>query len=430
MSDHNSAPGDEPLPIHPLEAAPNATVTIPGSKSLTNRAIIAALFGDGVSELRGALRSDDTEAMFGVARSLGAAVVDTGSDDTVTIEGTAGKLTPGPLDLSVNMSGTTARFCVPAAARGHGAYTIDGHDAMRARPMAETARALRTLGTEVIGDTLPMVVNATGGHGGSLTVAADASSQFVSGLLLSAPGLGEELDLRIDSPVVSMPYLDMTVAVMAAFGSAIDASDDGRHYHVPADDRYEATKYRIEPDASAASYFFAAAALTGGTVRVDGLGANALQGDVGFVAVLEQMGAACIWGDDYIEVTGPDRLRGIEVDMHDISDTAQTLAAIAPFADGPTRVTGIGFIRAKETDRISAVVTELQRLGIDAVEEADGFTIQPGEPTAGTVETYDDHRMAMSFSLIGLVRPGITIANPSCVAKTFPGFFSTLDQLR
>jgi 3-phosphoshikimate 1-carboxyvinyltransferase len=238
---------------------------------------------------------------------------------------------------------------------------------------------------------------------------------------MAAPLMRDGLTVELTSPLVSVPYLEMTVAVMAAFG----VSADGLRV---APGRYRPTGYRIEPDASAASYFLGAAAITGGRVTVDGLGTGSLQGDVAFADVLERMGARVERGTDRVTVSGGE-LHGIDVDMADISDTAQTLAAVAVYADGPTRVRGIGFIRAKETDRIAAVVTELRRAGIDATEDADGFTVYPGTPAPTRFATYDDHRMAMSLALLGLRTPGIEIADPRCVAKTYPGYFRDLAAL-
>jgi len=403
-------------------------VTVPGSKSITNRALVAALLADGRSSLDGVLFADDTEAMLEVIGRLGARVDIDRPAGRVQITGTGGALRPGPIELDCRMSGTTSRFTAPLAARGHGRYLITGAEQMRRRPMTTVTAALRRLGVRVEGDALPLTVHG-GFTGGSIALAADVSSQFASGLLLAAPGLAHGLGVELQGTVVSRPYLDMTYRVMRSFGAQIDVSD-GRHFAVPVGTAYRATNYRIEPDASAASYFFAAAAVTGGTVRVDGLGDGLLQGDVRFVDVLERMGATVVRTEDTVTVTGPDRLMGVDVDMADISDTAQTLAAIAPFASTPTQVRGIGFIRAKETDRIRAVVTELTRLGIDARENPDGFTIPPGRPRPGTVQTYDDHRMAMSFAVMGLVTPGISIADAGCVAKTFPGFWRVLDTLR
>jgi len=294
--------------------------------------------------------------------------------------------------------------------------------------MGETVEALRSLGVTIAPDTLPITLRG-GYDGGSLTLGASVSSQFASGMLLATPGTTNGLELHLEGDVVSRPYLDMTCAVMRSFGASVDQPSPNQ-FVVAANHGYTATNYMIEPDASAASYFFAAAAVTGGRVRVSGLGANALQGDVGFVDVLAAMGADVTVANDYIEVQGTGTLQGIDVDMSQVSDTAQTLAAIAPFAAGPVRVTGIGFIRKKETDRIAAVVAELQRMGIDAVEEDDGFLIQPGPPQPATIQTYHDHRMAMSFAITGLMTPGIDIADPDCVNKTFPDYWQVLNTLR
>ena len=414
--------------IEPLGHPVDANVVVPGSKSITNRALICAALASGASTLTGVLDADDTQAMLGVAGSVGAQVTQHAAADTYRIVGTGGELRPGPVELNVRMSGTTARFATPLAARSTGGYVVDGAPEMRARPMGGSIEALRSVGVEVDGTSLPVTVHG-GFDGGELELAADVSSQFASGMLLASPGTANGLDLRLTGDVVSRPYLDMTVDVMRAFGAQVDRPDSNRFVVAPKHG-YEGVDYQIEPDASAASYFFAAAAVTGGRVRIDGLGTNALQGDVDFVDVLAQMGCHVDKATDYIEVSGPDTLRGVEVDMSQISDTAQTLAAIAPFADGPTRVTGIGFIRFKETDRVGAVVAELQRMGITATEEEDGFLIEPGVPQPATVQTYHDHRMAMSFALTGLMTPGIDIADPGCVAKTFPTYWDVLAGLR
>ena len=380
-----------------------------------------------MSELHGVLDADDTQAMLGVIRELGAGVAPIDGPTKLRITGTAGQLAAGPRTIDVRMSGTTARFATPLAARGTGVYIVDGAPEMRARPMAETVHALRSLGVTVAPETLPLHLRG-GLDGGALTLGADVSSQFASGMLLAAPGTSQGLELDLEGDVVSRPYLDMTVAVMRSFGAHVDQPTPNR-FVVAAGAGYQGVAYVVEPDASAASYFFAAAAVTNGRVRIEGLGQDALQGDVGFVEVLAHMGANVTIGQDFIEVQGTGSLRGIDVDMSQISDTAQTLAAIAPFADGPVRVTGIGFIRKKETDRIAAVVTELQRMGVDAAEEDDGFVIQPGTPQPATIQTYHDHRMAMSFAITGLMTPGIDIADPSCVDKTFPTYWDVLRTL-
>ena len=259
-------------------------------------------------------------------------------------------------------------------------------------------------------------------HGGPVHVSGHISSQFLSGLLMAGPLMRDGLDVSLSSELVSVPYVEMTKAVMDAFGVPVD----GLTVRPGA---YRARTYNIEPDASAASYFLGAAAITGGRVRVSGLGTGSLQGDVRFADVLEQMGVSVSRTADSLTVSSTGALHGIDVDMADISDTAQTLAAVAVFADSPTRVRGIGFIRGKETDRVAAMVTELRRAGIDAVEDEDGFTITPGTPQPTTFETYDDHRMAMSLSLLGLRVPGIEILDPGCVAKTYPDFFDDLTSL-
>lgn len=412
--------------IEPLTKPVDADLVVPGSKSITNRALVAAALAEGTSELRGVLDADDTQAMLGVIAALGAGVEKIDAT-TYRVVGTGGALTAGPITVDVRMSGTTARFATPLAARGTGVYIIDGAPEMRVRPMAETVGALRSLGVTIAPESLPINLRA-GFDGGALTLGASVSSQFASGMLLAAPGTSKGLQLDLEGEVVSRPYLDMTCAVMRSFGAEVDQPTNNR-FEVAPHVGYRAVDYMIEPDASAASYFFAAAAVTGGRVKIAGLGTNALQGDVGFVEVLAAMGADVTIAADSIEVSGTGSLSGIDVDMSQISDTAQSLAAIAPFADGPVRVTGIDFIRRKETDRIAAVVTELRRMGIDAAEEEDGFLIQPGQPQPATIETYHDHRMAMSFAITGLMAPGIEIADPDCVDKTFPRYWDVLQSL-
>lgn len=429
--------GSPPRPIVPVMRPLDATIRVPGSKSLTNRALVAAALAVGTSRLTGVLFADDTEAMLDSLGRLGIDLEVDRAGATVTVVGTGGVLPPGPIELDARMSGTTARFLAPLLAWGPGPYRLDGAEQMRARPMGDGFDALVRLGARIealdqpghLPATITGVDEAAAPAGSSeVRLRADASSQFVSGLLLSAPLRPAGLVVRLDGEVVSRPYLDMTVRVMADFGVPVDQPDD-RTFVVPAGP-YRAADHAIEPDASAASYFFAAAAIAGGRVRVVGLGRDAVQGDVRFVDVLERMGARVEREADHIEVSaGPAGLRGVTADLTDFSDTAQTLAATAVFADGPTTVTGIGFIRRKETDRVAAVVTELRRCGIEAREDDDGFTIEPGIPAPTTIRTYDDHRMAMSFALLGLRVDGIAIDDPGCVAKTFPGFWEVFDSL-
>jgi 3-phosphoshikimate 1-carboxyvinyltransferase len=422
------------LSVEPLDGPLDVRVPIPGSKSLTNRALVCAALARGTSTLTGALVADDTEAMTSCLARLGADIGTDGDGLTTRVVGTAGQLRAGPLDLGVRLSGTTARFVLPVLGIGPGPYRLDGEPALQARPMGPAITALRQLGLDVDErghpGHLPVVA-----HGfvasESVEVSGSLSSQFVSGLLLAAPCYRSGLQVLLADEVVSRPYVEMTKSVMAAFGVEVTAlGTEQPDSHQVAAVGYRARDYAIEPDASAASYFFAAAALVGGRVRVDGIGSGSVQGDLGFVRVLEQMGASVQQTERYTEVTGTGRLQGIDVDLADRPDVAQTLAALAVFADGPTRVRGVGFIRGHETDRIAAVVAELTRCGIGAEATEDGFVVHPGRPRPAVIETYGDHRMAMSFALLGLRAPGIEIADPGCVAKTFPGYWDVLDRLR
>ncbi|MEY2436123.1 MAG: 3-phosphoshikimate 1-carboxyvinyltransferase [Acidimicrobiaceae bacterium] len=393
-------------PVEPLTHPPDATIRVPGSKSITNRALICAALADGTSVLEDALLADDTEAMIDCLRGLGIEIEVEG--DQVSVHGRGGEIPATEAKLDVRSSGTTARFIAPVAALGRGRYELDAAAPMRRRPMAPMFEALRSLGVEVeeLGEAgfLPVAITSQGVRGGRVRVSGDVSSQFVSGLLMAG------FDVDVSTELISKPYVDMTRAVMRAL------TRPGR--------------YAIEPDASAASYFFAAAAICDGRVTVEGLGRGSLQGDLGFVDVLASMGAAVEREDERTTVRGVGRLHGIDVDLRDLSDTVPTLAAVAVFADSPTTISGVGFIRGKESDRIAAVVTELRRCGIEAVEHEDGLTIVPGLVQPARVQTYDDHRIAMAFALIGLRVPGIEIADPGCVAKTFPRYFETLDALR
>jgi len=422
------------LAITPFGGPIDAVVVPPGSKSITNRALLAAALATGTSTLFGVLFADDTEAMIDCIRALGATVEVHEDSTTLSITGVGGSLENSSTTFFARQSGTTARFLAPVLALGDAPLTLDADDAMRRRPMNDAFSALQHLGVSVSFQAsdgfLPAVIEGpvhAVGKMPTITIDASVSSQFTSGLLLAAPCMPEGLRIEISGEVVSRPYLDMTVAVMASFGSVVDQPDERTFIVAPSS--YVANDYSIEPDASAASYFFAAAAICGGTVRIEGLGSRSMQGDVHFVDVLAEMGAIVSIDDHSISVTGAP-LHGVTSDFSQISDTAQTAAAVAVFAEGPTTITGIGFIRRKETDRIAAVVSELTRMGIYATEDADGFTVTPGRTSPATVETYDDHRMAMSMALVGFARAGISIADPNCVRKTFPTYFDEMERLR
>ncbi|MCX7621257.1 MAG: 3-phosphoshikimate 1-carboxyvinyltransferase [Acidimicrobiales bacterium] len=444
----------DPLPIEPLGQPPDAAIRLPGSKSITNRALLTSALATGASVLRGVLVADDTLAMIDCLRSLGVTIeiaIEKGERDPAVAAGTPGPPTgsiplpearvkgtggrwPVPTaQLDARQSGTTARFLLAAMALGDGPYLIDGDEQLRARPMGDLIGAMRELGVAIkeLGTpgSLPVEVHGglAAGHHRTITIPGDVSSQFLSGLLLSAPCYPNGIVVSVEGRLVSLPYVEMTMAVMKAFGAAVEQS--GPRIEVEPTG-YNGTMFAIEPDASAASYFFAAAAICGGRIRIDGLGSASHQGDVAFTDILEAMGAAVERAPDAIEVRGTGELHGVSVDLVDLSDTAPTLAVVASFADSPTEVRGIGFIRKKETDRIRAVVTELQRCGVNALELDDGFRIEPGPIRPTVVQTYDDHRMAMSFAVMGLRSPGIAISNPGCVAKTFPQFFEVLESLR
>lgn len=419
----------DPLPLRRLAEPPDATVALPGSKSLTNRALLCAGLAEGRSELGGVLFSDDTEAMLAALVSLGAAVVEDRTADSVQIDGIGGRLPSEPLSIGARQSGTTARFLAPLIAVAAGGGLLDGHQQLRDRPMADQVEALRSVGAQVLSDggKLPLRSNGGGVAGGSVKVSGATSSQFLSGLLMCGPLFDRGVQLEVADTLVSRPYLDMTVAVMEAFGMAVER--DGYSRVGCRAGIYTAQHYVIEPDASAASYFFGLAAMTRGRIRVEGLGRGSIQGDMAFLDVLEAMGAVVRQSENWTEVVGRD-LRGVDVDLADFSDTAPTLAAVAAVADSPTRMRGIGFVRGKESDRIGAVITELKRLGIRAVEHDDGLTVHPGKVRPEVVHTYADHRMAMAFSLLGQVADGVAIADPMCVAKTFPSYWAVLESVR
>jgi 3-phosphoshikimate 1-carboxyvinyltransferase len=419
--------------IEPAERPVDVDISLPGSKSYTNRALLVAALAGGRSTISEALFSDDADYMTRALRALGVPVEADPGRSTIVVDGVGGAPSAAAAELFVGNAGTAARFLTAYVALGRGRYRIDGVPRMRERPIGPLLDALRQLGVEAVSernnDCPPIIVIGKGIDGGPVDIAGDVSSQFISALLMIAPVTTRGIDLTILGELVSKPYVDLTLAVMAAFG-AVAHNDAYRHVNVPGGQTYQPRAYVVEPDASGASYFLAAAAVTGGRVRVRGLGRQSVQGDLRLVEVLERMGCAVRWSDDAVELQGPGQLRGVDVDMGAMSDVAQTLAAIAPFADGPVRIRGVGHIRRKETDRVHAVTAELRRLGATVAEHDDGWEIQPSRLRGGTVETYDDHRMAMSFAVTGLKVPGVRIADPGCVAKTFPDFFERFALLR
>ncbi|MFN8532328.1 MAG: 3-phosphoshikimate 1-carboxyvinyltransferase [Dehalococcoidia bacterium] len=408
------------------------TVRLPGSKSITNRALLLAGLADGQSTLDGALFSDDTHYLSESLRRLGCHVIEDAPAERFIVDGAGGPFPVDGAELFIGNAGTAARFLVGVLPLGHGRFRLDGSARMRQRPIGPLVDGLRQLGatisTEFDNDCPPVLVEAHGLAGGPVTMAGNRSSQYFSALMMAAPLTEHGIDLTVEGTLVSRPFIDLTLAVMAAFG----VRGEHEHYEViriPGGQHYRAGHYQVEPDATAASYFFAAAAITGGSVRVEGVGGGSAQGDLGFVDVLERMGCRVDRQQNSLTVHGPERLSGIDVSFEEISDTALTMAAIAPFADGPVRVRGIAHTRAQETDRIAAMAAELTKLGVPVEEHPDGWTIYPAQPRPGAVDTYDDHRIAMSFAVLGLRAPGVVIRDPGCVAKTFPDFFERFGRL-
>ncbi|SFI17684.1 3-phosphoshikimate 1-carboxyvinyltransferase [Planctomicrobium piriforme] len=420
----------ESIDILPVLWPLKGRIRPPGSKSLTNRALIIAALAQGPSHLTGVLDSVDTQVMIDSLGRLQIPVSVDIAQRTFHVNGQGGKIPSTGAELWCENSGTSIRFLTALCAAGSGRYRLDGNSRMRERPIAPLVAALASAGVkarcELENDCPPVQIETDGLPGGRIRVGGDLSSQYLSALLMAAPAASAGVTVEVTGELVSRPYVDMTLEMMRAFGANIHEPQTN-HFEIAAQP-YVGRTYDIEPDASAASYFFAAAAVTGGEVTVLGLHRNALQGDVKFVDALVRMGCEADWGDDSITLRGKP-LHGIDIDMNEISDTAQTLACVAPFASGPTRIRNVAHMRLKETDRVSAVVTELQRVGLTVEEHQDGMTITPGPIRPAEIHTYDDHRMAMSFSLLGLKAPGIRILDPGCTAKTYPEYFTDLDAL-
>jgi len=422
----------EEIEIQPLDHPVDATIKVPGSKSVTNRALIVAALADGPSTINNPLFSDDSFWLMEALIRLGFKVHADRDEAGVQITGKRGIIPQSSMEVFVGNAGTVARFLPPVLALGEGPYWVDGVPRMRERPVADLVDAMRGLGAGVKyageGGRFPLVVEGGGLRGGTVRVRGGKSSQFVSGLLMAAPYAGEPVTLEIEGRK-DWPYVGITADVMRDFGVEVGIEDSFRRLTVEPG-AYAATEYAVEPDASAASYFLAAAAVTGGRVRIPGLGAGSPQGDLRFAGVLRKMGCEVELGSDFIELRGPGILRGVDVDMGAFSDTMITLSAIAPFASSPTTIRNVGHTRHQETDRIAAIATELGRLGVRVEEAPDSLRITPGPVSPAAVRTYGDHRMAMAFAVTGLAAPGIRIREPGCVTKTFPDYFQRLDALR
>jgi 3-phosphoshikimate 1-carboxyvinyltransferase len=422
------------IDITPVTRPFRKTVLIPGSKSITNRALPLAALASGTSRLTGVLFADDTRAMIGALQALGLNLRVDEAARTVSIDGRGPDFPAKSATLFCKNSGTTIRFLAAMVSLANATYTLDGIERMRERPIDQLVNQLRRLGAKISYGAAenypPITIAARGLAGGACSFQDAKSSQYISAILMAAPYAKSPVNIDLIGPITSEPYVAMTLRMMRQWGcTSVTAKDSsvGRALTI-APAKYSPQTYAIEPDASNASYFLAAAALIkDSSITIAGLGKGSLQGDVAFADVLHQMGAGLAFGPDFVTITGTGELRGIEIDMNHIPDMVQTLAVVALFADGPTTVRNVWNLRVKETDRLAALETELRKLGAVVETGKDWIRIEPPKAmTPASIATYDDHRMAMAFSIAGLRSTGVRILDPGCTAKTYPDFFADL----
>lgn len=422
----------ESLTLQPI-ALINGTVNLPGSKSVSNRALLLAALAEGTTQLNNLLDSDDIRHMLNALQALGVNVRLSADRTRCEVDGVGGKLAAeSPLELFLGNAGTAMRPLAAALCLGDSDIVLTGEPRMKERPIGHLVDALRQGGAQIDyleQENYPPLRLRGGFRGGNLTVDGSVSSQFLTALLMAAPLAEQDTEIQIQGELVSKPYIDITLHLMNAFG--VDVKHENYQiFHIKGGQSYRTPgAYLVEGDASSASYFLAAAAIKGGTVRVTGIGKKSVQGDIRFADVLEKMGAKVTWGDDYIECSRGE-LRGIDMDMNHIPDAAMTIATTALFADGPTVIRNIYNWRVKETDRLSAMATELRKVGAQ-VEEGEDYirVVPPAQLITAEIGTYNDHRMAMCFSLVALSAIPITILDPKCTAKTFPDYFEQLARL-
>lgn len=415
-------------------------VEVPGSKSMTNRALLMAALTEGRVELEGVLFSEDSRCFLGSLQSLGVELEIDERNKRVSVTGCGGAIPRKEGEIYVGSAGTAARFLTAMLGLSDGSYTIQASEQMKRRPMKPLFDLLSGIGAEItyLEQEGFLPIRIRGFQKGAQELSSDAlqleldiskSTQFLSAMLLISPMVKQGLNIHITSEKTDGSYIRITKKMLEESGVAV--AFDGRNYQVPAGSAYQKHHYCIEPDVSAACYFYGAAAITGGSALVRNVHSDNSQGDMKFLAVLREMGCEVREEEAGIRVTGPaiGRLRGVEVNMNDFSDQALTLAAIAPYANSKVRITGIGHIRLQESDRLHAMAEELGRTGICCAEEQSAITIFPGQPRAAAIETYEDHRVAMAFSLLGLRTEGIVIKDPDCCKKTFEEYFTILDRL-
>ena len=407
-------------------------VTVPGSKSITNRALLLATLAKGESVLDGVLFSDDSRHFLKCVQDLGFETTVDEKNKRVTVMGLGGPVPKQEAGIYVGSAGTAARFLAAYLGVSEGTYHLDASEQMKKRPMAPLLASLKELGCEVSFEEkegfFPFTVKGKGFGAQEITVDIEHSSQFLSALLIAAALSKEDMHIGIEGSH-GMAYIEITRRMMEQFGVKAIYREEEKKYVVKAGQSYKALEYQIEPDVSGASYFYAMGAILGVPVQVKNVTFDSMQGDIGFLRILQEMGCYLLSGEDGIVLYPPldGVLHGVSADMSACSDQAITLAAIAPFAKEPTTITGIGHIRFQECNRLNAIVTELRRMGITCEETESSITIYPGEPQACEVETYDDHRMAMGFALTGLRTKGMVIDNPGCCRKTFENYFEVLE---
>ncbi|NLO23990.1 MAG: 3-phosphoshikimate 1-carboxyvinyltransferase [Fibrobacter sp.] len=412
----------------------SGVLKLPGSKSLSNRALLLAALAKGETKLYNLLKSDDTRYMCTALKNLNYNILCMEEINEFVVQGSAGPVQASAADLYLGNAGTAIRSLCAALTLGHGEFRLSGEERMTERPIKDLVNALVDLGAniqyEVSEGYPPIIIRANGLRGGTVKLRGDISSQFLTALLISGPYAQNPLHIVMESELISKPYIDLTIDIMAQFGVEVE-HHDYREFIVPKGVYVSPQQFYVEGDASSASYPLAGAAITGGTVRVEGVGARSKQGDVQFAEVLQKMGATIKMGEDWIECTGPKGpLKAVDLDLNHIPDAAMTVAVLALFADGVSTIRNIGSWRVKETDRIAALSAELQKVGATVYSDIDSIQVTPPQKLKeASIETYNDHRIAMCFSLVSLGGVSIKILDPSCVNKTYPQYFQDFLKL-